>query len=136
MKIEQIYIADDGTRFEGLNAYIECRKYELLRQSEKFAPLSSYIEFFDWNGAPINYGLMEDGCYAYFALVKDIPDEGTDVCEMWRRVVPTNLDCQIYDDLGWYVARGDDQWYAWTDIVSEFAEKEEIIKKLNHERGA
>jgi hypothetical protein len=136
MRTEKIYIADDGKRFEGYNAYAECRKYELAKSNEKYAPLAPYIEFFDWAGKPICYGHMEEGCYAYYAHVKDIPDEGTPAYEMWGRIVPENLDCQICDDLGWYVSNGDDRWYAWVDMVSEFAEKEKIINELNQERGA
>lgn len=131
MKRETVYIADDGTRFEGLNAYFKCRQYEIELEEERFLLLQEYIRFYDYNAQPLKYSLVNAGHAPYYSQVLRIPDEDDEGYEIWAEVVPSGLDEEIcnYGE-GWYVTTDEHNYDNWSNLLDEFNKQAAIIAKL------
>ncbi len=131
---ERIYIADDGTRFEGLMAYSRCLKYEQDKAWEAYDELRNYIRFYSWNGTELNAKSVLQNVYSvYFVKVLAMPDEEENekVFNMWDKTVSCDLDNAICDnELGWYCSNGDDDWHYWGDMVKKYEECKAMIEKI------
>ena len=134
MREERVYIADDGTRFEGTMAYSRCLKYEQDKAWEIYGELRNYIRFYSWNGTELNARSVSQNCYSvYFVKVLAIPNEEENeaVYNMWTSTVSCELDDVICDnELGWYCSNGDDDWHYWGDMVKEYEECKAMIEKI------
>ena len=130
-----IYVANDGTKFEGPNALAQCRAYEQEIEEQQLMTLEQYIKFFDWKGNPLSYSYVNRNAYSvYYALVLGIPDEDEDpeAFRAWERVVPSELDEEICSyECGWYVGNGECVFHAWEQVVKDYTEQADIIGKLS-----
>ena len=131
MRKETVYIADDGTRFEGANAYFKCQQYEIELEEERFLLLREYIRFYDYKAEPLKYSLVNSGRTPYYSLVLRIPDEDDEGYDIWAEVVPSSLDEEIcnYGE-GWYVTTDEHNYDNWSNLVDEFNKQSAIIAKL------
>lgn len=133
MREERIYIADDGTRFEGTMAYSHCLKYERDKAWETCGELRNYIRFYSWNGTELNAKSVSQNAYSvYFVKVLAIPNEENEtVYKMWSDTVSCDLDDAIcHYELGWYCSNGDDDWCYWGNMVKDYEECKAMIEKL------
>ena len=129
MTIENIYIAEDGTRFTSKDA---CLHYEEQQRTDKYEELEDYVIFYDRTGNRLDYSrvAINEFC-AYFANVIKLPVWGGDDYEIWSRVVPTELDAHCCSfGLGWYISDGDGEWHNWEDFSSEFTWRNRTINEI------
>ena len=132
MRRETVYIAEDGTRFEGANAYFKCQQYETEMAEDKFQPLREYIRFYDYKAEPLKYSLVHSGNHTpYYSQVLRIPDDEDEVYGLWADVVPGTLDEEIcnYGE-GWYVTTDECNYDNWSNLLDEFNKQAAIIAKL------
>ena len=136
MRTEKIYIADDGTRFEGVNAYARCIEYEHNKALDECVELRDYIRFYSWRGVELNAKSVSKNIYSvYFVKVLAIPDEEENekVYKAWDNTISCELDYIIKacgDGLGWYYSNGDDDWRYWDDTVKEYEERKAKIETI------
>ena len=134
MREERIYIANDGTRFEGAMAYINCVKYEQDKAWESYGDLRNYIRFYSWDGAELNIKSVSQNIFSvYFVKVLAIPneEENKDIYNLWSEIVSCDLDDAICRyELGWYCSNGDDDWCYWGNIVKDYEECKATIEKI------
>ena len=128
MRIEKIYIADDGTRFNNERACIE---YERALSTEE---LHKYILCFDYMGKRItdfNWGRIK-----YCKVMPGLENMPSNIEEAWIRVVNSELDEYIcnYKD-GWYFLDENDRWQYWANFESEFNKIKAEILSLRAEYG-
>lgn len=131
MTVKQIYIADDGTEFEGICAQKRCIAYEKEKTEKQLASLSSYIKFFGWDGRPLAYhSIIKNTDRIYYIQVLAIPDEKTEpeIYSLWCKIVPWKLDEEI-SSCGWYAADCE-CFRAWDKVVKSYNEQTKMIAKL------
>jgi hypothetical protein len=127
------WIADDGTVFEGANAYRRCYQYEQELAEKKYEALKNWIRFFNWKGEPIAYDWVKRDGIAYYAQVLGVPNEDFGIWDMWCEVVPSGLgDMLAYEsDCGiWVSEHENDEWVRWETWVSSFEEKKKSVEKI------
>lgn len=127
------WIADDGTVFEGNDAYRKCHQYEMALREKKYDVLKNWIQFFNWQGKPMAYHLVKEGGYPTYARVLGIPSEYSDLWDVWCEVVPRELgDMLTYEsDCGlWVDPNESNEWVRWEEIVREYEEKKEKVEKI------
>jgi len=134
MREEKVYIANDGTRFEGEMAYANCMKYEQYQALEACGELRNYIRFYSWDGTELNAKSVADNIFSvYFVKVLDIPDEdeNEEVYHLWNKAVSCDLDDAIGRyEFGWYCSNGDNDWCYWGNIVKDYEECKAVIEKI------
>lgn len=129
MRIERIYVADDGTRFEHEH---ECQKYEMEKRTNEYRCLEDYIIFYNIVGNRIPYTSLS-GYVVYYAKVIQLPDWQADTPELsaWEALVPSELDDKAESwGPGWYISDGDDNWESWENYSNEYSSRCEIINKI------
>lgn len=130
-----VYVADDGTKFEGSNALAQCRAYEQGIEEQRFMVLEQYIKFYDWRGEPLSYSHVSRNPYSiYYALVLGMPyeDEEPEAFQAWEKIIPSELDGEICSyGYGWYVGNGECVFHAWEQIVKDYTEQANIITILS-----
>ena len=128
MRIERIYVADDGTKFDHEH---ECREYEDSLLNEVYRCLEDYIHFYNRVGNPIPHSKLRHSL-VYYAKVDFIPDWNIDkIVNAWNDIVPTELADRIDScGTGWYISDGDDNWDSWENYYAEFSNHNEIINKI------
>ena len=128
MRIERIFIADDGTRFDNERA---CVDYERALSTEE---LSKYILCFDYMGRRItdyNWGRIK-----YCKVMPGLENMPNNIEDAWTRVIDCELDECIYDyEDGWYFLDENDRWQYWANFESEFHKIKEEIDKLKIMNG-
>ena len=127
------WIAEDGTVFEGNDAYRKCHQYEMALREKKYDVLKNWIQFFNWQGKPMAYHLVKEGGYPTYARVLGIPSEYSDLWDVWCEVVPRELgDMLTYEsDCGlWVDPNENNEWVRWEAIVREYEEKKEKVEKI------
>jgi hypothetical protein len=134
MRVEKVYIADDGTRFEGATAYADCTKYEQDKEWESCGKLRNYIRFYSWDGTELNAKFVSQNIFSvYFVKVLDVPDEEghEEIYHLWNKTVSCDLDDAIcHYELGWYCSNGDDDWCYWGNLVKDYEECKATIEKI------
>ena len=137
MRKVEIWIAEDGTRFEGLDACRECREYEESYNEEKYKVLSSFIKFYYCSGKPVFYHRMVRGATPMYAKVIRVPneDDSFEINELWEKVVPEGLYDELYsDDSGWYISPDEnDRWQKWEEYEQTYKNHKEKIEKAENE---
>ena len=128
MRIERVYVADDGTKFEYEH---ECREYEEQMRADSYSCLEDYILFYNILGNPIPYCKIKD-TLIYYAKVLRFPDwNDTPEQAAWEELVPSELDDRVESwGTGWYVSDGDDNWESWDSYSAEYSNRCEIINKI------
>ena len=128
MRIERVYVADDGTKFD--HEY-ECQEYEDNLRNEGYRCLEDYIHFYNRVGNPIALCKLRH-TLVYYAKVDFIPDWSNDqVLRAWEDIVPEELSDRIDGcGAGWYISDGDDNWESWENYYAEFFNHNEIINKI------
>ena len=127
------WIADDGTVFEGNDAYRKCYQYEQELEEKKYEALKNWIRFFDWDGEPMPYRWVRGGQYASYARVLGVPREDFDIWDLWCDVVPGELgDMLAYEsDCGiWVSPNANGSWMRWENLVRDFEEKKSSVEKI------
>lgn len=127
------WVAEDGTVFEGNNAYRECHQYEMALLEKKYDVLKNWIQFFDWDGEPMSYRWVKEGHYPAYARVLNIPSCFSEIGEIWEEVVPGELgDMLTYEsDCGiWVDPNENNEWVRWEAMVREYEEKKEKVEKI------
>ena len=130
MRVENIYIADDGRRFTSERA---CVEYE-QEQVNSLSMLENCIIFYDSKGNRVPYTrIMVNTCAAQFANVLYIPawDSTDKTSQAWGRVVPDELDNEArgYGE-GWYIFDGEYKWYSWNEFDKEYTYRNRIINEI------
>lgn len=127
MRCEVICYADDGKKFVGDNAYIECVEYERNLQEEKYAPLKPYVQFYNSKGEPIR---MQKGAdYATFIHLDNMPLDD-DLYDMWLSLVPENIADSCYDNNNCWWVNINDTWVSWNDMKKTFYQYTDQIDKI------
>lgn len=127
------WIAEDGTVFEGNDAYRKCYQYEMAQSEKKYEALKSWIRFFDWDGKPMFYRWMREGHCASYAQVLRVPREDFDIWDLWCEVVPGELgDMLAYEsDCGIWVSPNENgSWVRWEDMVNDFEVRRKSVEKI------
>lgn len=127
------WIADDGTVFEGNDAYRRCYRYEQELAEKKYEALKNWIRFFNWKGEPLAYDWVKRDGIAYYAQVLGVPNEDFGIWDLWCEVVPSGLgDMLAYEsDCGiWVSEHENDEWTRWENWVSSFEEKKKSVEKI------
>lgn len=127
------WIADDGTVFEGENAYRRCYQYEQEQKENKYEALKNWIRFFNWKGEPLAYNCVKSDGYAHYAQVLGVPHEDFGIWDLWCEVVPSELgDMLAYDsDCGiWVNPKENDEWMRWEDMVNDFDVRKKSVEKI------
>lgn len=132
MHKEFIWVACDGTRFDGNNAYFECKQHEDKLKDVRYSSLTSFIQFFNGLGKPMMYSAVERGETPEYIKVLNVPDEDDDIFDLWREVVPSDLDDEIccYGE-GWYVCSDGATFEYWEHIVNKFLAMQNVIEEIN-----
>lgn len=128
MRIERVYVADDGTKFTSEH---ECQTYELNQRLGQYLCLEDYIIFYNIMGNPIPYTALSNYSI-YYAKVMQIPD-WNDCPERaaWEELVPSELDDKVESwGPGWYVSDGDDNWESWENYSNEYSNRCATINKI------
>lgn len=128
MRIEKIYIADDGTKFDNERA---CKEYERALNTEE---LSQYILCFDCIGKRItNYNW---GRIKYCKVMPGLESMPSNIAEAWSDIVDRELDeCICNYEEGWYFLDEYDRWQYWADFENEFNKIKAEIDKLKMING-
>lgn len=128
MRIERIFIADDGTRFDNERA---CVDYERALSTEE---LSKYILCFDYMGRRItdyNWGRIK-----YCKVMPGLENMPSNIEDAWSRVIDSEFDECIYDyEDGWYFLDENDRWQYWANFENEFHKVKQEIDKLKIMNG-
>lgn len=126
MRTEQIYIADDGTRFDD---YFECHHYELSLKEKDYADLKDYCQYYNYKGKPIPYARVAQGATVYYAHFDKVPNEYDDIYDRFVETLPKGLeDFSIFG--GWFVYFRD-EWQEWSDLSAEFKEYIDTVERLD-----
>lgn len=124
MTQETIYVAKDGRRFFGANAYNDCANYEgqLQKVEQGRADLAKFVRFFDWNGKELTYEQARDNTYAiyYAAYLRPIFEDT--FWTMLQEVSWDLADTITYNETGWYYSNGTDSWKPWSTYAKEFCD--------------
>lgn len=126
MRTEQIYIADDGTRFDD---YYTCRHYELSLKEKDYADLKDYCQYYDYKGEPISHARVAQGATVYYAHFDKVPNEYDDIYDSFVKTLPEGLedDCTFG---GWFVYFWD-EWREWSSLSAEFKEYIDTVERLS-----
>lgn len=127
------WIADDGTVFEGENAYRRCYQYEQELAENKYEALKNWIRFFNWKGEPIAYHWVKRDGTASYAQVLGVPHEDFGIWDLWCEVVPGSLgDMLAYEsDCGiWASPNENDEWVRWETLVNDFEARRKSVEKI------
>lgn len=128
MRIEKIYIADDGTKFDNERA---CEEYECALRTEE---LHKYILCFDYMGRRItdfNWGRIK-----YCKVMPGLENMPSNIENAWMSVVDSELNECIYNyEDGWYFVDEYDRWQYWADFENEFKKIKAEIDKLKMTNG-
>lgn len=124
MTQETVYIAKDGRRFGGADAYDACVKYEreLQRVEQGKVDFAKFVRFFDWNGKELTYEQARDNLFSiyYVAYLRPITE---DILRTMLEEVSWELAEVIeYNETGWYYSKGDDEWKPWSNYAKEFCD--------------
>lgn len=127
------WIAEDGTVFEGNDAYRKCYQYEQKLGEKKYEALRNWIRFFNWKGESLAYHWVKRDGYASYAQVLNVPTEDSDIWDLWCEIVPDSLgDMLTYEsDCGiWVSPNENDVWERWETLVNDFEEKKKSVEKI------
>ena len=128
MRIERVYVADDGKKFEHEH---ECREYEEKLRASNYLCLEDYVLFYNILGNPIPYHKVKD-TLIYYAKILQVPAwQDTPERAAWEELVPSELDDKAESyGAGWYISDGDDNWESWENYSAEYSKHCEIINKI------